>query len=152
MNPNEYKITKIEKTVQLRLESPPPFTDECQLFLNPHSRHGTGAESLEEFLNHATPFIPVRLRRGEGLNLVNLEAIIWVHEQSPSPPMPVLKSVHLVLKGDIELDVEHGRTLPSSHARILDYLNGPERFIAFRMNGGNIFINKNKIIRSQENG
>ncbi|HDP95132.1 MAG TPA: hypothetical protein ENN40_07220 [Candidatus Aminicenantes bacterium] len=147
-----FKLEKLEKVVTILVDCQPALKGACVLFLSPHSRFGSGPETLHEFLNHAPPFIPIRFPDTDSLILVNLDEIIWVHETEPAPPQPVKQQVRLSLKNSAEIGVEQTEVLPDPNSRLLDYLNGAQRFIGFQLNGTRIHINKSKITRSKEDG
>lgn len=152
MTNQKFKLEKLEKVATILVDCRPTLQGECVLFLSPHSRFGVGPESLHEFLNHAPQFIPARFPDTDSLVLVNLNEIIWVHELEPAPPQPVQQKVRMSLKSDVEIGVEQTEVLPDPNSRLLDYLNGGERFISFLLNGTRIHINKSKITRSMEDG
>ncbi|MBN1196022.1 MAG: hypothetical protein JXA62_01295 [Candidatus Aminicenantes bacterium] len=147
-----FKLEKLEKIVHILVDRQPALEGTCVLFLSTHSRFGAGPETLNEFLNNAPTFIPARFPDIDSLVLINVGEIIWVHEMEPAPPQAVQQKVRLNLKNDVEIGVEQTEVLPDPNSRLLDYLNGGERFISFLLNDTRIHINKSKITRSAEDG
>lgn len=148
-NPN-YKLLKIERPVKILMDADPLNPEEFVIFLNQYSRFNNRGESLEEFLNHTSGFVPVRSGNDRTSFLFNLNEAIYVLEKELVSSVRVYKKINLTFRNHFELEVEHFQNLPDSHPRLLDFLNSEERFLCFLHRGLKIYINKKKIIRSNE--
>jgi len=150
MGNQSYKIEKIIRPVEILLDIQGNQPETFALFLNQYSRFGTGEESLAEFLNSNTGFVPVRNAKSGAPALINLQEAIYIRETEPVQPMAARKKISLLLVNRTEMDVEHFQEMPDSRSRLLDFLNSDEPFICFLREGTKIHINRNKIIRSSE--
>jgi hypothetical protein len=150
MGNQNFKISKIERPVEILLDLEPVQPETFTLFLNQYSRFGTREESLAEFLNSNTGFIPVRSGKSGTPALINLQEAIYIRETESAQPMTARKKISLLLRNRTEMAVEHFQEMPDSRSRLLDFLNGDEQFICFLQEGTRIYINRDKIIRSSE--
>ena len=149
MNNLNYKVVKREKSIQILMDTPQARQEEFKIFLNSFSRSGIGEESLREFLDNNNGFIPLKEVKTGTLSLINLKQVIYLLDMEPLSAV-TRKKVHLTMTGGIEMDVTHFKNLPDNQSRILDYLNAADPFVSFLKDGSLVFINKSKIMRSEE--
>ena len=146
-----YKIPKAEIKVDILLDyRQNPGTEEYILFLDEVSRYRKGRETLYEFLNKKkqNQFVPMKKCSSGEFVILNLADIVYVKEKEAfSTPSP--QKVLLYFK-DRQLEVGHINPLPDSQARVLDYLNQDVQFILFYHDERKMFVNKNKILKAQE--
>jgi hypothetical protein len=146
---HRYKIPKTLRQVTLWVH--PEGRVIGSLFLNFHTKNGTGAEDPFTVLNETTGFLVLQRADPDGLRFYNKRAIVRVeYQEEPMPHQEGLKTLHcqlLMMDGSlIEGTVRH--LLPPGRARLYDYLNlNDERFVKLSLDDGGIcVVNKAYIV------
>ena len=148
LEPPELRLPTIPVEVTLSLVGGRRET--VMLYLSAASRSHDGAESLEEFLDRAVAFIPVRLATGDNA-LVARDAVLCViaardagtREEVALPALDLVR-VHLREGPEIEGVLCHAD--PDDHARLSDHLNLPAPFFAVESGDTTHYVNKHHVI------
>ena len=142
------KITKIEKSAELKLTPPDKELERITLFISEYSPFHSGPETIEELLNHGPSFIPVKFSDGI-IRILNRDKILYVKEIDP-----VNKQTEQELKfhfvGGSTLTAAIFEPLPERYGRTLDFLNSGRTFLAVSQNSYRLYINKKNIIKVEE--
>jgi len=146
---SEFVVTKRTEPVVVFFRHRSAVEEAGELSLSLTSRSGTGEETVAEYLEHSERFIPLRFRPFQPAVLVNTDDIVYVRSRRDDQPKGG-KMMKVRFSNGVEIFVEHQTTLPDAKARILDYLNGPQRFLRFLTEGVEIFINKDHVMEVTE--
>ncbi|MCK5878213.1 MAG: hypothetical protein KAH24_00430 [Holophagae bacterium] len=138
----DFKVPKIPIKLQILREGDTDFQD-CRLFLSSASRHHHGPETVSEFLNTGSDFIPVEL---DGkVRILNIKQIAVFRDVSVSVDgggKPIL----LTLKNARSFTVQLSEILPENHSRTQDYLNCEDMFLEFISENEHLIVNKTMIV------
>jgi hypothetical protein len=103
------------------------------VFLSPHAHSHGGPERLSDALNGADSFLPLledgtmTFVRRDGIALARVAADV---ESGEDAALPTEFEVRVTLEGGLELAGRISFVLPEGHARLQDYLNAQEPFLA----------------------
>jgi hypothetical protein len=146
INP-KLQVPKREVPAEVSFTFTPESLRWCVFYLSYYSPRFNGEESLAEHLNSGESFFPMRDRDNREFFIVHVDQILYVRE-----------AVRMEMKKGrlLNLHLEHGAMLRVSlressqawHARPIDLLNNPERFIEFvRDDHVLLHVNKSHIAR-----
>lgn len=146
----DYKIPKIEVTAEVALDNGLTLeVDDYIFYLDQFSRYRKGEETIFEYLNKKSEFIPLKKVRTGEFTIVNMSDIAYVKEKEKIS-VQCQGTLKLMLKRNFIIEVGHINPLPDSHARVLDYLNQDTAFLLFFKDDQRILISKNKITTVKE--
>lgn len=145
----DLKISKIEVKVDMAMVDSMSKTEEGSLFLNQHSQHHRGSETLEEFLNSGQSFIPVKRTITGKFFILNINTLLWVREKTKVEEKGE-KTMFIHFPGQNSLEVRHFQALPETHSRTVDIFNTASVFLPFLHENCKVYINKTKILRIME--
>lgn len=125
------------------------------VFLHTSSDRRLGPQSLGERLRDAnTFFLPCVV--GRGVELVNLEHVVWVQVPRDLPGVADELAELPSLDAKVDLDLLHGErlsgelrySLPPGHCRISDLFNSEtERFVLLTTDRHAIYVNRRAVVR-----
>ena len=144
-----FQISKREKSVKILFDRSFSKVVEGNIFLNLNSRSGIGEETLIEYLDNSEDFIPIKLEKSNEYRIFNMNDIVYILEKNILN-IKEQRQIDLVLSGNIKINVGHFKNLPSPRSRLLDYLNGENRYISFLFKGSEIHINREKILNGAD--
>ena len=147
---NHYFVEKEDTRVMMLLDLGKPKKEECIIRLNLTSRSGTGSETINEFLENLSRFIPIRIGASKSFTILNSDSIIYVLEKGKVELHSTI-NYDLHLKGNINLRVGQYVNMPRVGGRFLDILGQDEKYANFLFRGSKIYINKDKIIKGNDN-
>ena len=115
-------------------------------------KHG-GPETLEEFLNSARRFFPIKRKSGHSA-LIRRRAVVHVRVASDSPvlsrreaaTMPAIDLVRVRMDNGSELDGVLLHIDRVGHERLSDTFNEPADFFALEVQNGVIYVNKHHVV------
>jgi len=169
----ELRVPMVPVTVELAGVDAGPAR--CEVFVAdvPRADRHALADDLATLLEAAPPFLPVK--SATGVALVAKHGIRWLSFSLRDPAEDVAAdgvpaavttpepSEVLTLfdnKHDVEVTLADGSTLvgaflhssPADRPRVMDYLNGPGRFVRLWTSGAQYLINKQHVARVREVG
>jgi hypothetical protein len=152
------RVRKDPLEVELALAGRAPRR--VQLYLAEHASHAFVRQRVLDLLEQPGSFLPAcDLESGEWESF-NAHAVVWIGISRPSAdaesPGDELyehrKFVRLALAGGGTLEGEVLYSAPDGEARLVDYLNRPDRFLRL-WDGDRLFlVNKESVLRIVENG
>lgn len=120
------------------------------LYLAAGSPRHDGPESLEEFLNRAGAFLPVRLGTGESAMIARDALLCVVAARDAAPPseagVPNVDMVRVQAREGPEIEGVMRHVDPDDHARLSDHLNLPDRFFAVESGDETYYVNKHHVV------
>lgn len=124
-----------------------------ETFLQLHGAHLSGPQRIDEVLNGADNFLPVR--SGKEIELVNLEQVISVStavEEEFDPLLSLGEEYQIKVEAAVgkALDVRIFVNLPGGHNRVKDFLNQSKRFLLFIHDDQVIYMARNRILRVRD--
>jgi hypothetical protein len=120
------------------------------LYLAAGSPTHDGPESLEEFLNRAGAFLPVRLSTGDSA-MIARDALLEVLAASDAAPnsgagIPNLDIIRVQLREGPEIEGVIRHVDPDERSRLSDHFNNPERFLAIASGEEIHYVNKHHVL------
>lgn len=138
----DFKVPKVPMKLQVLREEDSGFHD-CCLFLSGTSRHHHGPETVLEFLNAGSDFVPVEL---DGkVKILNTSLIVAFRDASIHVEGEG-KHILLTLKNARSFTVQLGEILQEGHSRTQDYLNYEGKFLEFISENARLIVNKAMIV------
>lgn len=139
-------LTQSMRELQVEISPPHPDFSQASVFLHRSGHHGP--EQLQERLNNADHFLP--LKDGNGNVRLHAKAGIAVLACVQEPEeilalrelLPTTVAVQMRLRDGSELAGDLMLLLPGENHRVLDFLNAPERFFLLTRPAGACFVNK----------
>ena len=142
----DFKVPKIPTSLRILRDGAAGF-QECRLFLSGASPFHHGPETVLEFLNGGSDFVPVEM---EGkVNVLNLNHIVAFRDVSEHSE-GVGRHILLTLRTTRLFTVQLTEILPESRGRIQDYLNTTDMFLEFVSENTRLFLNKNMIVSAAD--
>ena len=131
-----------------------------ELYLAEHGSHGFSRQRVLDLLEQGNGFLPaVDVETGRW-ETFNANAVSWIGmsrdsveaESAGDELFEHRKVVRLTLTGGVSLEGEVLYSAPDGEARLVDYLNRPERFLRI-WNGEQVYIvRKETVVLAVENG
>ena len=138
----DFKIPKIPRKLEILREGASGFHT-CRLFLSSTSRRHHGPETVSEFLNAGSDFVPVEL---DGkVKVLNIQQVIAFRDISERVEIEG-KYVLLTLRNAKMFTIQLEEILPESQSRTQDYLNSENVFLEFVSESARLFVNKTMIV------
>ncbi|MFO7578349.1 MAG: hypothetical protein R6W66_11550 [Pelovirga sp.] len=121
-----------------------------ELFLHLQGTHLSGLQRVEEILNDADSFMPIR--SGGNVELINLEQVVCVSLAAAEEidPLLTLGSEHRIRVEPAvgaPLALRIFVNLPSGRERVKDFLNQPRRFLPFLQEDRLLYLARAWILR-----
>lgn len=144
---DDLKVPKTETMVELFfVAADHEEGEEYILFLSTYSPLHYGNETLEEFLNSETRFVPALQSRRDAIAIINLDRLFYVREKDP---------VHEAIQQEITVHFTDGGIIkagipaiqPKFKSRSTDYLNSGKTFLSLIHEGRTIYVNRNRILK-----
>ena len=137
-----YKLEKIQKKVEAFLSDGSSFTG--SFYLEKKSSTHSGCQSLSDLFTNEISFFPFRLEDGE-IILLHKDSIVMIafKEKEFDPEVSVRKEIPVELcfiSGDT-LEGKVYSDLPTSHARLSDFLNHTRGFFYIEGKDKNYLVN-----------
>lgn len=138
----DFKVPKIPTLLRILRDGASGF-QECRLFLSSASPFHHGPETVLEFLNGGSDFVPVEM---EGkVNILNLNHVVAFCDDSEHGA-GIGKHFLVTTKNSKLFKVQLTEILPESQRRVQDYLNTTDIFLEFVAEHTHLYLNKNKIV------
>ena len=152
------RVRKDPLVVELALAGRPPRR--VELYLAEHGSPGFARQRVLDLLEQGSGFLPaVDVETGRW-ETFNANAVSWIGmsrdsveaEGAAEELFEHRKVVRLTLAGGVSLEGEILYSAPDGEARLVDYLNRPERFVRV-WNGERVYIvRKETVVLAVENG
>ena len=124
--------------------------EEVILFLGSRAPSHAGPETLDEFLNHERPFLPVKSKTTEQSFLVNRQLVQRVEVDESAPVLFHIEGKLATSIDLIRLELTDGEVLegtlcsaqPPERPRLSDYFNQDPLFVPLEIGSGVTYVNK----------
>lgn len=145
-----YRIPKERVEVRLLLRN--QTVHRFELFVPIRQERRPPGQILRELLEQERPFFPGRNLDADDFVLLHRDSVVWAEvEKDPDRELDHLElydhrlrvRVQLAVGTQVEGDVYY--TAPSAQSRLMDHLNGPERFVFVHGAGRLVLVNKRYI-------
>ncbi|HBM15559.1 MAG TPA: hypothetical protein DD381_04330 [Lentisphaeria bacterium] len=147
-----YKIPKLKKEFLVQLNDGTKTLQKITFFLNEFSRYSADTQSILEYLNDSTIFIPaiqVQHDKKEYFMIINKNEICYIIEDSVHPIHDKnQKEAIFILSSGQKISGYAYKKTPKDQSRIIDYLTTDDQFIELAQDGKNfVYLNKNYILK-----
>jgi hypothetical protein len=144
---NELRVPKREVEAEVTFLFDDKRPRACVFFLSYYSPQRHGEESLAEYLDSQSAFLPLREKSSGEFFIVHVDQVMTVREPAPAAE-GAGKRLRLVLENGGELVLRACEPHHAWRARPIDLLNEPGRFAAFSDEGNRrVHVNKRFIAR-----
>lgn len=148
LDPPELRVPTVPVEVTLNLVGGRHET--VMLYLSAAAPAHDGGETLEEFLDRAGAFVPVRLSTGDAA-LIARDAVLSVVAARDAGTrsevaLPSLDIVRVLMREGPEIEGVLRHADPEDHARLSDHLNHVERFFAVESGDTTHYVNKHHVV------
>jgi hypothetical protein len=149
-NPGELRVPTMALSAELICADGRSFAG--RIFVPVSASRHTGPMRAEEWINEQAPFFPflpdgastpVIMNKGE---LVLLSVPATADPHLPDDPAIPLRRVTIEC-GQRRLEGTVALEMPADHLRVLDILNGSDRFVTLQQGGRHHFVQKRRITR-----
>jgi len=144
----ELKIKKLETHVDLVMKNTGGEKTDVIFYLSRFSQYHSGPETIQEFLNRAPRFIPVRRTDGEFF-ILGVDNILFVQEREVEPATRIRNLRVLFLDGE-KLEAGMFEHLPEQYSRTLDFFNTKDTFLPLLFKKTKIYVNTTNIVKVYE--
>lgn len=145
-----YRVPKDRVNVRILLRN--QTMHQFELFVPIRRERRPPGQILRELLEQDRPFFPGRDLDGDGFVLLHRDSVVWAAvEKDPDRELDHLDlfdhrvRVRLELSIGTRLEGAIYYTAPSAQSRLMDHLNGPERFVFVHSAGRLVLANKQYI-------
>ncbi len=145
-----YRIPKERVTVRMLLRSQTMHSFELFVPIRPEPR--PPGQILRELLEQDRPFFPGRDLDADEFVLISRDSVVWAevhkdpdHELGQLELYDYKQRVRVELAVGARIDGDVYYSAPSANARLMDHLNGPERFVFLHGNDRVVLVNKSYV-------
>jgi hypothetical protein len=142
-----YRIPKDRVVVRILLRD--QTMHQFELFVPIRQERRPPGQILRELLEQDKPFFPGRDLDADNFVLLHRDSVVWAAaEKDPERELDHLDlfdhklRVRVQLAIGMQLEGSVYYTAPSAHARLMDYLNGSERFVFLHSDDRLVLVNK----------